>query len=54
MTNKDEQDYQKANKCHICDKNILLRISEIETIVILTVSGDSYFIWLYNKYNISK
>ena len=34
MTNKDEQNFKKADECHICGKNILIKIVVLVTIVI--------------------
>ena len=38
MFNEDEENFKKADNCHICDKNILLKTSEKEIIVISLVN----------------
>ena len=43
MTKEDEQEFQKANECYICNKklNILTKILELETIVISLVNTEA-------------
>ena len=44
MTKNDEEEFQKAKECHILIKNILTKIFEFETIVILQVNTEALLI----------
>ena len=44
ITKDDEEEFQKAKECHICNKNILTKIFEFETIVILQVNTEDLLI----------
>ena len=41
MTKDDEEKFQKAEECHICDKNTLIKIFKFETTVILLVNTEA-------------
>ena len=43
MTKDDEEEFQKAQECHICDKKIytLIKIFEFETTAILLVNTEA-------------
>ena len=44
MTKEDEEKFQKANECHICNKNIPMKIFEFETTAISPVNTEAQLI----------